>query len=121
MSLGYYPKVSLTRAVAAYHKYRERVQLGFDPLEERNQHKKAVFGTPTVSQLTQSYVEFGRKTKKASIEEERKSFERYIIPRLGKKITEVQPKELSRIFHHIVVVREAPVMAQRLYSYKTTI
>ncbi|NQY00593.1 MAG: tyrosine-type recombinase/integrase [Flavobacteriaceae bacterium] len=118
MSLGYYPKVSLAQAVAVYHKFKERVLLGFDPLEERNQHKKAVFGTPTILELIQSYIEYGRKTNKASVEEERKSLERYIIPKLGKKkIIDVEPKELSKVFHHIVVNREAPVTAQRLYSY----
>ena len=118
MILGHYPKMSLSQATKAYHELQEKVAYGIDPLAERQEKQQAFSKESTVNKLIETYIQYGRKMKKVSVEEERKSFERYITPKLGnKKISEIQPKDLSKIFHHIIVHREAPVMASRLYSY----
>lgn len=118
MSLGQYPKVSLSEAIALYHQAKEKVEQGINPLAERNKEHKKRFDEPTVNELIDFYLEHCKKSGKTSYLTEKKCFEKDIIPILGNtKISEVLPKELSSIFHNVLVVRNAPSTANHLYSY----
>jgi len=118
MSLGRYPKVTLSDAIVLYRQAKEKVEKGLDPLFERQKQQQKRFDEPTVAQLIEFYLEHCKKSGKASYRTERKCFEKDIIPNLGrKKITEVEPKDLSVIFHKVLVERNAPSTANHLYSY----
>ncbi|WP_299765169.1 site-specific integrase [uncultured Dokdonia sp.] len=118
MSLGRYPKVSLSQAMILYQQALEKVENGVDPLGERQKEKQKDFDAMTVARLVELYLEFCEKSGKQSYHNERKCFKKDLLPYLGKvNIKEVEPKHLSKIFHRITVERNAPSMAKHLYSY----
>ena len=118
MSLGKYPKVSLGEALHLYRQAKEKLENGIDPLEEKQKKLISRQKEPTVSELIEIYVQHGIKLGKANINVEYKCFQKDIIPTIGKrKIKEVTPKELAKIFHTVIVERDAPIMASRLFSY----
>ena len=118
MSLGKYPKVSLGEAIHLYRQAKEKLENGIDPLDEKQKKLISRQKEPTVSELIELYVQHGIKLNKANINVEYKCFQKDIIPTIGKrKITEVAPKELAKIFHAVIVERNAPIMASRLFSY----
>ena len=118
LSLGKYPAVTLREAKILYQEAKEKVEKGIDPVKERQEQKQKSFDELTVSELIDLYLEHGKKAKKKSYNIERKCLQKDIIPHIGKqKITTIQAKDLSRIFHTIIVEREAPSTATHLYSY----
>lgn len=118
LSIGQYPAVTLREAKVLYQEAKKKVDRGIDPLLERQEQKQKSFDELTLSELIALYLEHCKKAKKKSYNTERKCLEKDIIPVLGKrKITTIQAKDLSQIFHTIIVEREAPSTATHLYSY----
>jgi integrase len=118
VTIGQYPQISLSKAKSLYCEALEQVKHGIDPLMKRKKVFKKEQDELTVSQLIDLYLDHGRKSKKTSVETERKCLEKDIIPVIGyKKISLVEPKQLARVFHDIIVNREAPSTATHLYSY----
>lgn len=118
LNFGRYPQISLSDALLLYHEAKRKIELGIDPYIEMKQEKKLFEEELTVSELVDSYIEHCKKSGKKSYSTENKCFKRDLLPTLGnKKITQVEPKDLSKIFHQIIVHREAPSSATHLYSY----
>ncbi|MDD7887874.1 site-specific integrase [Flavivirga sp. 57AJ16] len=118
MSFGHYPKVSLAEALSKYSELNNSIDFGVDPLAERDEAKRVQDEELTVSQLIELYLEHCKKSGKKSYKTDERELKKDIVPILGNhKITEVQPKELAKVFHHIIVEREAPGAATHLYSY----
>lgn len=118
LNLGRYPKISLSDAISVYHKAKNEIELGIDPLIERKKEKEQFDKELKVSQLVEYYLEYSKKSGKKSFILEKKCFEKDLIPILGKrKITTIDPKDLAKIFNQIITEREAPSSATHLYSY----
>ncbi|MEP0264008.1 tyrosine-type recombinase/integrase [Dokdonia sp.] len=118
LTLGRYPRISLSKAIKLYNVANDKVEMGIDPLLEQQQEKKEKLDELTVSGLVELYLEYCKKTNKQSYLSEKKALDKDLLPLLGNtKITEVEPKDLSQIFHRIIAKREAPSTATHLYSY----
>ncbi|MEM8938617.1 MAG: integrase arm-type DNA-binding domain-containing protein [Bacteroidota bacterium] len=118
MSLGRYPAVSLSDAINKYADAKKAVLKGFDPLFEKHTGEREEREELILSELIEYYLEHNQKIGKKSWKQEERNLRKYLLPELrNKKISQVTPKDLSKIFHYVIVTREAPVAAKRLYSY----
>ena len=118
MALGQYPKVSLSEAIKRYSIAKNAVDHGLDPLFEKHTGEKKERDELLLFELLELYLEHNKKTGKKSYRQEERNLKKHLLPALkNKKITQIEPKDLSKIFHHMIVEREAPVGAKRLYSY----
>lgn len=118
MSLGRYPKTPLSEAINKYGEAKRTVDHGLDPLFQKHTGEKEERDELILSELVEYYLEHNKKTGKKSWKQEERNLRKYLLPNLkNRKISQVEPKDLSKIFHHIIVVREAPIAAKRLYSY----
>lgn len=118
MSLGRYPKTSLSEAINKYGNAKKVVDHGLDPLFQKRTGEKEERDELILSELVEYYLEHNKKIGKKSWKQEERNLRKYLLPSLkNKKISKVEPKDLSKIFHNIIVTREAPVAAKRLYSY----
>ncbi len=118
MILGKYPRISLAEATQKYGELKTSVQMGIDPLFEKNKEKRKEQEELTISQLVDLFLEHSKKSGKKSYKTEERELKKDLVPIFGnRKISDVEPKELAKMFHHIIVVREAPGAASHLYSY----
>ena len=118
MSLGRYPKTQLSEAINKYGNAKKAVDHGLDPLFQKHTGEKEERDELILIELLELYFEHNRKTGKKSWKQEERNLKKHLLPNLkNRKITQIEPKDLSKIFHHIIVVREAPIAAKRLYSY----
>ena len=118
MTIGKFPKMSLALATKKYAELKNSVDMGIDPLHERENQQSKEKEELTVDQLVDLYLEHCKKSGKKSYKTDERELKKDLLPVVGhKKITEVQPKELAKMFHHIIVDREAPGAASHLYSY----
>ena len=118
MVIGKYPRVSLGEAIQEYGKFKKSVEMGIDPLYERDVKKRKEHEELTVKELVDLYLEHSEKSGKKSYRTEEREFKKDLLPIFGdRKITQVDSKELVKMFSHIIVVREAPSAASHLYSY----
>ncbi|WP_394972594.1 tyrosine-type recombinase/integrase [uncultured Croceitalea sp.] len=116
ISLGRYPKISLRKANQLIYEMNEAILHGVDPLEERKQKQDVFNKTPVLEELISTYTDYNKSVGKVSYLAEERCLRKELKTQMQKKITEIDPRALSGIFHTIVV-RGSPSTASHLYSY----
>ncbi len=85
MTLGTYPKITLSKAHELHAKARQKLEKGIDPGEEAVKGKRQAREAYTVSELVHDYIEKHAKRKKRSWKEDQRILNKDVIPRWGKR------------------------------------
>ena len=85
MTLGSYPKVSLSKAHELHAKARQKLEKGIDPGIESIQGKRQAREAYTVAELVDDYIEKHAKRKKRSWQEDQRILNKDVVPRWGKR------------------------------------
>ncbi len=117
ITIGKYPKMSLVEARNIYSSMMLDINLGIDPLEERQLKKKREKEDITVLNLLDLYIDHSKQTGKKTYENER----RIILNGLGeeilnKRISQVTPREIAKVVR-TKVDNGTPSAAQHLLKY----
>ena len=118
MTIGRFPKVSVRKAFEEYSQAVTKLENGVDPgvikVEINQIERKAL----TVKELFDQYIDYCEKTGKKSWRHEQIEMSRDIIPAIGSmKIHHVRKRHLVPIFSHMIMERNAPIGAKRMFSY----
>lgn len=90
-----------------------KVKMGRDPVAERKEAR----GAPTITDLAEMYMKRHASTKKpASAAEDRRQWEKYIVPRWGKKACRDINREDVRAFHSDITAQGFATRANRLVA-----
>ncbi len=117
MTLGKFPRMSLSEAIQEYIDNKAKVDNGIDPLEERNTHKSKWKSEPTVGELIDIYISYCKKTGKRTYKDEERALGKN-MPKdvMAMKIGDVPAKRLSHAVDTIIE-RGALSMAEHFYRY----
>jgi integrase len=85
MTLGSYPRITLSRAHELHAKARQELEKGIDPGIESVRGKRQVREAYTVSELVHDYIEKHAKRKKRSWKEDQRILNKDVVPRWGKR------------------------------------
>lgn len=117
MLLGRFPKMSLSQAIKEYALYKQKVDYGIDPLNEREIERNNWKRELTVGQLIESYVSYCQKTNKKTYKDEERTLNKdmpYDVKAM--KISEVSPQRLSHAID-VIISRGSLSMAEHFYRY----
>ncbi len=118
MTLGNYPKMSLSEAKTKYSEAFHQVDLGFDPAKNKVQKNLFEHNADTVEKLLERYIEYSKAQGKKSWKTEQQELRKNVIPVIGHmKAHNVKKKHLMPIFHEMIVKRKAPIGAKHLFAY----
>jgi integrase len=111
MGLGTYPEVSLHDAREKFEEARQKVKGGIDPMDERDQAEEASRQAPTVADLVDEYLRKHAMVNKKSWKEDKRSLEKDILPKWGKrKAADIKKRDVVLLLEGIVE-RGAPIQA----------
>jgi len=117
MTLGRFPKTSLSEATKLYVQTKEKVDHGIDPLEERFEKQNTWKSEPTVDDLIKLYIEHCKNTNKKTYKEEERALKKELPKDIRHmKISEVPPKRLAKIVDEIIA-RGSSGMAVHFFRY----
>jgi integrase len=85
MTLGVYPKITLSKAHELHAKARQELEKGIDPGVESVKGKRQAREAYTVTELVHDYIEKHAKRKKRSWKEDQRILNKDVIPRWGKR------------------------------------
>ena len=85
MTLGSYPRITLSRAHELHAKARQELEKGIDPGIESVRGKRQAREASTVSELVHDYIEKHAKRKKRSWKEDQRILNKDVIPGWGKR------------------------------------
>lgn len=110
ITIGQYPAWSVAAARRQAEEYRRRINLGDDPLEER----EAVRAAPTVADLFERYAKEHLPTKAPrSAADDRSMWMKDILPAIGpKKVADVSSTDCDAL--HRAISRDRPTRANRV-------
>lgn len=118
MTLGKYPKMSLSEARMAYSESIHQVQMEIDPGQKKVQENQYERDADTVKDLLVRYIEYSKAKGKKSWRMEERELLRDVIPKIGHmKVHHVKKRDLMPIFHEMIVKRNAPIGAKHLFAY----
>ncbi len=109
LTLGVYGRVTPDQARKKALRALAAIDRGEDPAEERDQARKAA----TVAELAQRYLTeyLGPKRKASTLREFRRTIERDILPRLGKRrVSDLTLADVDRLHQ---ALKDSPVQANR--------
>jgi len=113
MSLGQYPIISLATGRIKAAQAKEKLSQGVDPGKEQLAVKAANKGAPTVSDLSQEFLEKWCKPNKRSWMFDQRALTKDILPIIGKKkAADVTRRDIVLLLDRIVD-RGAPALAGR--------
>ncbi|WP_406684310.1 integrase arm-type DNA-binding domain-containing protein [Seonamhaeicola sp. MEBiC1930] len=118
MTLGKYPRMSLSEARKAYTESDHQVQMGFDPAQKKVDENQFEREADTIKDLLERYIEYSRAQGKKSWKTEESQLRKNVIPVIGHmKAHHVKRRHLMPIFHDMIVKRNAPIGAKHLFAY----
>ncbi|MBG48967.1 MAG: hypothetical protein CML05_11830 [Pseudozobellia sp.] len=118
MTLGRYPRLSVSEAIEAYSQALEKKQKGIDPATEKVERNQYERQAETVQELLDQYITYQKAMGKKSWKSEYNELNRNIIPAIGRmKVHQVKKKHLVPIFSEMIMVRNAPQGARHLFAY----
>ena len=85
MTLGVYPKITLSEAHELHAKARQKLEKGVDPGIESVKRKRQAREAYTVAELVHDYIERHAKKKKKSWKEDQRILNKDVIPRWKKR------------------------------------
>jgi integrase len=113
VTLGQYPKLSLTDARAIVAKIKQKLERGEDPRVEIKEIQRVNRNFYTVGDLCQEYIERHAKVKKKSWKEDQRILGKDIIPIWNRrKASDVKRKDVINLLD-IIVGRGAEIQANR--------
>jgi integrase len=110
ITIGSFPAWTVLAALQQARKVRRDIDLGSDPLEEREQRRTA----PTVRDLFERYASEHLPNKAPrSAADDRSMWTKEILPHLGsRKVTDVRPSDCDEL--HRMIAETRPVRANRI-------
>ena len=113
VTLGQYPKLSLTDARAIVAKIKQKIERGEDPRVEIKETQRANRNFYTVGDLCEEYIERHAKVKKKSWKEDQRILGKDIIPIWNRrKASDIKRKDVIHLLDNIVE-RGAEIQANR--------
>jgi len=110
LTIGSYPDWSVTAAREEAKAIKRQVDVGRDPLKERDERRSA----PTVADLAQRYLdEHARFKADHAYRDQQTMFSRLVLPRIGTmKVTEVKHTDIDRL--HRDISKRTRIQANRV-------
>lgn len=110
LTIGSYPDWSVTAAREEAKAVKRQVDIGRDPLKERDERRSA----PTVADLAQRYLdEHARFKADHAYRDQRTMFSRLVLPRIGTmKVAEVKHADIDRL--HREISKRTRIQANRV-------
>ena len=110
LTIGSYPDWSVTAAREEAKAVKRQVDIGRDPLKERDERRSA----PTVADLAQRYLdEHARFKADHAYRDQRTMFSRLVLPRIGTmKVAEVKHADIDRL--HLEISKRTRIQANRV-------
>lgn len=103
LTLGRYPELSLAKAREAYAMAAAKLDTGEDPAEDKLDLNKIERENPSVKQMVSKYIEYAKKTGKKTWRDDKRTFERDVIPMIGRmKVHKVKRRHVSAVVKKIV-------------------
>lgn len=119
VTLGRYPKISLSNARYEAAKIKDKISRGIDPKVQINADKIADRGAYTVKDLVHEYLDKWAKQRKKTWLEDKRCLEKEVVPAIGrKKSKDVRRRDIILILDQIVK-RGSPGMANRTLNVIT--
>jgi integrase len=116
MTLGDYPRVSLSKANMEHSNAADQLKRGFDPGSDKVASRKAEREAETVKELVSEYLEKWAKPRKRSWEEDERILEKDILPKWKyRKAKDIKRKDVIAILDE-VVNRGAAIQANRTFG-----
>lgn len=112
ITIGSYPEWTLVAARRRAEEFRRDVDLGIDPLQQRDDKREA----PTVQDLFERYVtDHLPKKSESSVASDLQMWQKSILPEIGRrKLAELSFNEVDAL--HRKITRRAPILANRIIS-----
>ncbi len=118
LTLGKYPKMSLSEARIAYSKAVYKTDLEIDPAKEKTKENEQELKAPTVEDLSLKYIKYCIAKKEASWKEKQRAINKELLPIIGdKKVKDITFRDIAPIINNIHIERKATTQAQRLLSH----
>ena len=118
MTLGRYPKTSLSEARILYSKAYHAKDLEIDPAKKNVLKNKKERDAITVKELSIKYIEYCVAKGEVSWKEKQRSLDKELMPIIGdKKAKDVSFRDIAPIIHSMHVERKTTTQAQRLLSH----
>lgn len=118
MSLGHYPRVSLSKATKLYSEASIKVLHGVDPLAERTTTTRQENEALSVSDLSKKYIQYCIVKGEVSWQEKQRAINKELLPIIGHlKAKDITFRDIAPIINTLNVDRNTPVQAQRLLSH----
>ncbi len=117
MTLGKFPRTSLSNAISLYSDALSKVEIGIDPLSERNKKIKMEEEELTLYELIDIYMGYCKESGKITYKSEERAFEKDLPASIKrKKISEIQSKEIATIVQKIIA-KGTPGTAEHIFKY----
>lgn len=118
MTLGRYPKMTLSEARILYSKASHKKDLDLDPAKENVRENQIERDAITVKELSVKYIDYCIARGEVSWKEKQRSLNKDLMPFIGdRKAKEISFKDIAPIIHSMHVERQTTTQAQRLLSH----
>jgi len=116
LTMGEYPRMSLSQATRAFLDYHEEVKTGGDPAATKQDEIQAEKDADTITELVEEYITKWAKPRKRTWQEDQRILDKDIIPAWGKrKAKDVTRRDVIRLLDGLVD-RGAPIMANKTHA-----
>ncbi|NVJ45609.1 MAG: tyrosine-type recombinase/integrase [Cytophagia bacterium] len=118
LTLGKYPRLSLTEARRAFAIASEKVQLGIDPATEHLEKRKAEQEAMTINDLVPLYIKYCQSRGEKRWDEKQRVLNKELLPVLGsKKVKDISFREIANMIYDIGIKRDKATQATRFLSH----
>lgn len=117
MTLGRYPKMSLSEARKAYAENLFNVKLGIDPAKEKVSQNEQLNQSPTVGELIEKYIDYCVVKKEVSWKEKKRALTKELVSIKDEKAVNITFRDIAKIINKVYVIRQKPTQAKRLLSH----
>lgn len=118
MTLGKYPKMSLSEARIGYSKAVHKTDFEIDPAKEKVINNEIELKAITVEDLSVEYIKYCIAKGEVSWKEKQRAINKELLPIIGnKKVKDITFRDIAPIINNIHIERKATTQAQRLLSH----
>ena len=116
LTMGEYPRMTLSKATRSFLEYHEEVKSGGDPAASKQGRIQAERDADTIKQLAAEYIEKWAKPRKRSWKEDQRMLDHDIIDQWGaRKAKDITRRDVILLLDSIVE-RGSPISANRTHA-----
>jgi|GEM_PF-552238 len=118
LTLGKYPRFSLTEARKAFAIASEKVKLGIDPATEHLEKKKAEQQAMTIKELVTLYIQYCKSRGEKRWDEKHRVLSKELVTIVGeRKVKDISFRDMANMIYEIGIKRGKATQAARFLSH----